>query len=291
MSQTPEGLLRPRDSDVLRSELRQLAALSKAPVVFGGAVHAGTLVLSEFVGTRTNRMRGLAVAPSSGLGGSAVATGKPRSVADYRSASTITHHYDGAVLGEGLRAVVAVPVVVSGEARAVLYVANRESGPIGDRIADEMVQAGRRLSVELAIRDEVDRRVRLRLAHEAAQAQLLSGADAMVTEQLRDLHAELRGITPTVSDAQARNKLRDVTERLARLVSGVTDPDREVTLAPRELDVLAQIALGCTNIEAALRLSLRAETVKSYLRSAMTKLGAHTRHEAVVRARRLGLLP
>ena len=33
------------------------------------------------------------------------------------------------------------------------------------------------------------------------------------------------------------------------------------------------------------------ETVKSYLSSAMVKLDAHTRHEAVVRARRLGLLP
>ncbi|WP_067715744.1 helix-turn-helix transcriptional regulator [Nocardia yamanashiensis] len=285
MTPASDGLLRPSDGDALRAELRKLAGVSKMPVVFGGAVQDGTLVLSEFVGTRTNGMRGLSVAPSSGLGGSVVATGKPRSVADYRSASTITHHYDGPVLGEGLRAVVAVPVVVAGEARAVLYVANREPAPIGDRIADEMLQAGRRLSLELAIRDEVDRRVRLHLSREAA------GANAVVTEELRDLHAELRGITQLVSDAQARTQLRDVSARLARLVSGVAAPDHAVSLAPRELDVLAQIALGCTNAEAAQRLSLRAETVKSYLRSAMTKLGAHNRHEAVVRARRLGLLP
>jgi DNA-binding CsgD family transcriptional regulator len=31
--------------------------------------------------------------------------------------------------------------------------------------------------------------------------------------------------------------------------------------------------------------------VKSYLSSAMAKLDAHTRHEAVVHARHLGLLP
>jgi len=31
--------------------------------------------------------------------------------------------------------------------------------------------------------------------------------------------------------------------------------------------------------------------VKSYLRSAMSKLDARSRHEAVVTARRLGLLP
>ena len=39
------------------------------------------------------------------------------------------------------------------------------------------------------------------------------------------------------------------------------------------------------------RLSVRPETVKSYLGAAMGKLDAHTRHEAVVRARTLGLLP
>jgi DNA-binding CsgD family transcriptional regulator len=65
----------------------------------------------------------------------------------------------------------------------------------------------------------------------------------------------------------------------------------EFHLSPRELDVLAQIALGCTNAEAAERLSLKTETVKSYLRSAAAKLGTRTRHESVSRARRARLIP
>ncbi|MBF6177577.1 helix-turn-helix transcriptional regulator [Nocardia otitidiscaviarum] len=288
MTRTADSL-RPRDADALRAELRRIATATGAPVAFGGAVQAGTLVLSEFIGTRTNGMRGLAVQPQSGLGGRAVASRRPTSVADYRSDATITHHYDVPVLGEGLRAVVAVPVVVSGESRAVLYVANRDPSPIGDRIAEFMVQAGRRLSLEFTIRDEVDRRVRLHTAQ--PRRPVAPAADAVVTEQLRDLHAELRGLTQEVSDATARDRLRAMSERIARLVSGVAAPDDPVTLAPREVDVLAQIALGCTNIEAAQRLSLKPETVKSYLRSAMVKLGAHTRHEAVVQARRHGLLP
>jgi DNA-binding CsgD family transcriptional regulator len=64
-----------------------------------------------------------------------------------------------------------------------------------------------------------------------------------------------------------------------------------VHLSARELDVLAQVALGCSNREAGARLSLRPETVKRYLRGAMTELDAHTRLEAAVHARRLGLLP
>ncbi|MBB5911981.1 DNA-binding CsgD family transcriptional regulator [Nocardia transvalensis] len=284
------NVLRPRDADALRAELRQIAAVTRMPVVFGGEVHAGTLVLSEFVGTRTSAMRGLAVSPSSGVGGAAVASKRPTSVADYRVASTITHHYDAPVLTEGLRAVVGVPIVVGGESRAVLYVASRDPGPIGGRAAELAVQASRRLSAELAIRDEVDRRIRLREAAESAE----SGApiaDAVVAEQLRDIHAEMRGIAQTVTDAVARTRLRDLSDRLTRLLSAPDVLDNPPALAPRELDVLAHIALGCTNAEAAQRLSLRPETVKSYLRSAMTKLGAHTRHEAVVRARRAGLLP
>ncbi|WP_280264734.1 helix-turn-helix transcriptional regulator [Nocardia wallacei] len=280
-------VLRPRDADALRAEMRQVAAVSGMPVVFGGQVHAGTLVLSEFLGTRTSAMRGLAVSPASGVGGAAVASRRPTSVADYRVASTITHHYDAPVLTEGLRAVVGVPVVVRGESRAVLYIASRDAGPIGGRAADLAVQAGRRLAVELAIRDEVDRRLRLR---EAAAASV-GAVDAVVAEQLRDIHAEVRGIAQMVSDAGARGRLRDLSERLARLMSDPEITDDAPILAPRELDVLAHVALGCTNAEAAQRLSLRPETVKSYLRSAMTKLGAHTRHEAVVRARRAGLLP
>lgn len=64
-----------------------------------------------------------------------------------------------------------------------------------------------------------------------------------------------------------------------------------MTLAPRELDVLSWVAAGATNAAVAERLGLRPETVKGYLRSAMRKLGAHTRGEAVTTARRAGLLP
>lgn len=57
------------------------------------------------------------------------------------------------------------------------------------------------------------------------------------------------------------------------------------------MDVLACVATGATNAVAAERLGLRPETVKSYLRSAMRKLGVHSRLQAVVAARRAGVLP
>jgi DNA-binding CsgD family transcriptional regulator len=272
-------LLRPRDADALRAELRHIAAAGTL-VTFGGEVHGETLLLTEFVGTRTSSMRGLAVRPSAGLGGATMVAGRPMSVADYRSAATITHDYDAPVLEEGIRSILAVPVVVEGHARAVLYGAYRAAAPIGDRTADLMIGAARRLSQELRVRDEVDRRMRMR----ETQVANVAGARG---EEVREVHAQLRRLAADPSAPPAlRAQLRVLADQLAR---GGSSP--EVTLAPRELDVLAQIALGCTNAEAAQRLSLRPETVKSYLRSATAKLGARTRHEAVSKARRSRLLP
>ena len=272
----PASLLRPRDGDALRAELRHVATVADLPVTFGGEVHDDTLLLTEFLGTRTSLMRGLAVLPSSGLGGATVVARRPMSVADYRKASTITHDYDGPVLGEGIRSILAVPVVVEGRARAVLYGAYRAAAPIGDRTADLMIGAARRLSLELRVRDEVDRRLRLREAQPAS---------TVVPELIREVHAELRRLA-----ADAEPGMRDKLKALADRLSGDDDQDGP-SLTSRELDVLAQVALGCTNAEAARRLSLKPETVKSYLRSAAAKLGTRTRLEAVSRARRRGFIP
>lgn len=281
---TPPPLLRPRDGDALRAEIRRLAAVAGVPVIFGGEVSADTLRLTEFAGVRTNGLRGLSVTRASGLGGRVVASRRPAAVSDYGNALSITHHYDGPVLGEGLRSVVAVPVVVSGRSRAVLYAAARGAGPLGDRTADALVQAGRRLATEIGVRDEVDRRLRLLDTATPAPA-----TDGVVTEELRAVQAELRAIADAAGDDHMRNRLREVGARLTRALAGEPAPDTP-RLARREIDVLSQVALGCSNQAVAQRLSLGPETVKSYLRSAMRKLDAHSRHEAVATARRLGII-
>lgn len=285
------SLLRPRDGDALRGELRTIAAQGVVPVLFGGEVSDDTLHLSEFFGTRTNNLKGLAIPPLSGLGGRVVAQRRPVSVNDYSSSQTITHHFDRPVLSEGLRSILAVPVIVQGKSRAVLYAAIRECAPIGDRTADVVVAASRRLGTEIAIRDEVDRRLQMLTTLDA------QGVDGATTEELRDIHAQMRSVAHTVTDPSLQEQLRGLSERLAAVVSpgggdgADASDDPGITLTPREIDVLAHVALGCTNAEVAQRLSVGAETVKSYLRSAMNKLDARSRHEAVVTARRLGLLP
>jgi DNA-binding NarL/FixJ family response regulator len=62
------------------------------------------------------------------------------------------------------------------------------------------------------------------------------------------------------------------------------------TLSPRETEVLRQVAAGQTNKAIALQLGISEHTVKFHLGSAMTKLGAASRAEAVAVAMRRGLI-
>ncbi|MDN5792143.1 MAG: LuxR C-terminal-related transcriptional regulator, partial [Brevibacterium aurantiacum] len=69
------------------------------------------------------------------------------------------------------------------------------------------------------------------------------------------------------------------------------NPTPTISLSPRETDILSHVALGWSNARIAEGLGLRESTVKSYLNTAMVKLSAGTRHEAVASAWAAGALP
>lgn len=252
------------------------------PVAFGGLVEPGhpRVRISELNGTSTDSLRRLAVTSGNGLGGKAVALARPCAVTDYSSSRQITHEYDAAVAMEGLCSVVAVPVVVRRRVRGVLYGALRTPQPLGDRTLTAAVAAARDVEQALVVREEASGLL------EAGRAQPAPPDRSAVWEQVREAHAALRALAPRIGDPALRAELLDACGLL-------TEPPAPngVQLAPRELDVLTCVAAGATNAATAERLGLRAETVKGYLRSAMRKLGTHTRGEAVAAARRAGLLP
>lgn len=279
----------PRDP-LLERAVRDLARRTRFPVAFGGLLQHDTAAVDAIVGAQTNALDGLAVRVERGLGGRAMRELRPRMTGDYGTATQITHDYDRWILGEGIGTLLAVPVVVGGRPRGVLYGGAWGRWNIGGVATAPAMRVAEELAAELRIRDEVDRR----LAQSAPppQAPALSAAQQ---EELRESYAELRRIAADVPDPQLRARLEDVERRLAGL-SGETAPQASapqsgVRLSRRETDVLACVALGATNAEIAERLGLREGTVKAYLGSAMSKLDASTRHAAVARARRTGLLP
>ncbi|NEB41856.1 helix-turn-helix transcriptional regulator [Streptomyces sp. SID14515] len=277
----------PVDAVEMQAALLRLRRTSGLPVVFGGLLSdARHARIAELNGAQTSALRGLVISAGSGLGGKAIALSRPCAVTDYASSRHISHEYDAAVAAEGLRSVVAVPVVVRRAVRGVLYGALRTPVTLGDRTFDAVVAAARDVEQSLAVRDEV-RRLLAAGREQVCDPGPVPGA----WEDVREAHRELRALVPRVVDPALRDELLEVCGRLASASGSQAPAAREVRLAPREVDVVACVAAGATNAAAAERLGLRPETVKGYLRSAMRKLGAHTRLEAVVAARRAGLLP
>ncbi|MFD5007509.1 response regulator transcription factor [Streptomyces mutabilis] len=256
------------------------------PVAFGGLVEPGRrhVRISELSGTATAALSALAVTSGNGLGGKAVALSRPCAVTDYSVSRQISHEYDLPVAAEGLRSVLAVPVVVRRRVRGVLYGALRSAQPLGDRTLGAAVAAARDVEQALVLRDEAGEL----LATARPQPVREPAGSATAWEQVREAHAALRALAPRIADPA----LRDELLRACGLLAPEAGPGgQEVRLTPREVDVLACVAAGATNAAAAERLGVGPETVKGYLRSAMRKLGARTRGEAVVAARRAGRLP
>jgi DNA-binding CsgD family transcriptional regulator len=264
----------------------ELARRTHFPVAFGGLEHDGAVHVSTVVGAHTRSIEGLVVLADRGLGGRALVERRPRLALDYRTARTITHDYDRAILGEGIATLFAVPVLVRGNARGVLYCGSWAQAPLGEREARPAFDIASELGTELRVRDEVDRRL-------AGGTPGGDGLSAGAREEIRQSYAQLRSIAATIDDEDVRRRLEELESRLASL-SGDSAADTEgsgIHLSRREIDVLACAAVGSTNGEIATSLNLRETTVKSYLASAMSKLDASTRHAAVARARRAGLLP
>jgi DNA-binding CsgD family transcriptional regulator len=62
-------------------------------------------------------------------------------------------------------------------------------------------------------------------------------------------------------------------------------------ISARELEVLQEIAAGCSNKEIAARLNVSPNTVKTHVARLFEKLGAKRRTDAINRARELGIVP
>jgi len=80
------------------------------------------------------------------------------------------------------------------------------------------------------------------------------------------------------------------SEAANRLLNGGLTLEGGEALTERELDVLDKLAEGKANKEIARELDLSPETVKTYVKHILDKLGVHTRTQAAVQAVTRGLL-
>jgi DNA-binding NarL/FixJ family response regulator len=102
-------------------------------------------------------------------------------------------------------------------------------------------------------------------------------------DQLADAVAQvLRGHAP-LSPAVARHLIRQLQGRAA--------PDDDAPrLTPRERDLLEELAVGRSYAEAAERLGVTVSTIETHIRNLYKKLEAHSKTQAIAKARTWGIL-
>lgn len=139
------------------------------------------------------------------------------------------------------------------------------------------------------LRTEVPNIVVLALSESKAKAQVLAALQAGAQGCLPKTVTGADLVEAVQSAASGAPVLHpSATAALFTQLRGEAPPVESLT--PRETEVLKAVAAGQTNKAIALALSISEHTVKFHLGSAMAKLGAASRAEAVATAMRHGLI-
>lgn len=128
----------------------------------------------------------------------------------------------------------------------------------------------------------------LALCESSADGRVLAAIQAGARGCLPKTATGLELLEAAENAAQGEPILHPATT--AALLEQLRGEGPAVSLSPRESEVLRQVAAGQTNKAIALQLGISEHTVKFHLGSAMTKLGAASRAEAVALAIRRGLI-
>jgi signal transduction histidine kinase len=112
-----------------------------------------TMEVVAVVGGSTEALSGLVVGPQEGLGGQAAVLRRTAAVADYCLSRAITHDFDDAVRAEGLRAVMAAPIVRAHRLYGLLYAARRSAVPWSDGDRTTLLGLARQTAVAMEVAD------------------------------------------------------------------------------------------------------------------------------------------
>jgi len=204
------------------------------------------IVLHHAVQAETDLIEGLVVPAGAGLGGQVLLARQPLWVSDYCTAPEITHQFATRAATEGIKAMIAVPMVHDSRLLGVLYGANRYRRQFGDRttralqhVADrtaaaQIVAERARHAAEVAVHEE-RRRVALEL-HDTVGAMLFT------------LHAGLQrlGDEPRLDD-QVRARVSMLEQQAVEAAAALRGSLRVLTAPPEQLALCVALREHCSS--------------------------------------------
>jgi len=206
------------------------------------------MVLQHAVNSTAGMVDGVVVPVGAGLGGKVLATRRPLWVSDYCRCEDITPHFKTRAGVEGIKAMIAVPIIAGDRLLGVLYGANRRVTAFGDRdarafelIADRMAIAQRaadraRHAAEVAVHDE-RRRLALEL-HDTVGATLFT-----VGAGIRQL-----GTEPGLDD-QVRSRLAYIEEQAIEAAATLRRSLRVLSTPPDDVALGVAVREHCRAFE------------------------------------------
>lgn len=199
---------------------------------------------------------------------------------DLASAGTALTPWDARSLLSGG---IDVAIIVIGDAGAGLWEVSGPGGTVGVALAAELAAAFPSVKLlvlgETADPEALDRAIGLGALGYLPKASSLRE----VVDALRAVHRD-HAVAPSRLLKQVLGKWKD------RQASVHYGERRKQIVSERELQVLRLMAAGLSTGDMAGKLFLSINTVRSHVQSTLSKLGAHTRLEAVALAREAGLL-
>jgi signal transduction histidine kinase len=144
-------------------------------------------------GTRTDLLQNLTVPVGQGIGGRVLALGQAVRVSNYVSSTDITHHFDAQVRGEGIGAMIAVPIISKTKTIAVMYAAMRTATDFGDKAVAQMEEIAEQAATALRIAGiaETTKAAAVTAERQRMQSALHDSVGALLFSigvQVRDLH-------------------------------------------------------------------------------------------------------
>ncbi|MFI9381931.1 GAF domain-containing protein [Kutzneria sp. NPDC052558] len=198
----------------------------------------GRAVVRCMAGTRTDQMQNLVVPVGQGIGGRAMALGRAVRVNDYLTSSMITHQFDAQVRCEGIKSMIAVPVISRGQTVAIAYAAMRNVTQFGDCAVNRMRE----------IADHAAAAIRVAAAAEDAKTDAVCAERNRMQNALHDtvgallfsIGAQVRSLSDVVTDnpeldlriSQLRSDISAASSALREslLALNNTDPDRALAV-------------------------------------------------------------